>query len=115
MKIPVYKSLDKTSSLFGIRGSYLYVMIGGVLIAVVVGFGIIGSVLGSVFGTVATLIIGAVAYFIVMMLQSKYSERQLTKRIQSSQLPDYVLLQTGCLARPLRGLKYEDLRKTQKE
>ena len=95
MKLPVYKSLDKKSSLFGIQGSYLYLIVGGFVIAVVLGFGVVGSAVGNSFiGTGATLLFAAIVYFIVITIQGSYSERELTRKITSFKLPDYMLVRS---------------------
>lgn len=111
MNLPFYKSLDKTSSLFGIKGSYLYIMIAGILVAVVLGFGIIGAVAGSLIGTLATLAIGALSYLAVMMLQGKYSERVLRKKLVSFSLPDFMVFQPKDICRQARKQRFEDLYK----
>ncbi len=111
MKLPVYKSLDKTSSLFGIKGSYLYIMIIGIIIAVVVGFGIIGSAAGSIFGTVAALGLGALFYLVVMMIQGKYSERKLLAKLFTFSLPDFIVMQPGRVSRAASLVKFEDIKK----
>lgn len=110
MKVKMYKSLDKTSSLFGIRGSYLYIMMAGIVVAVVLGFGIVGGMFGSIIGTLATLAFGAVAYFIVMMLQARFSERSLQKKISSFSFPDYIILKPGNLAKDARRMDYGALK-----
>lgn len=97
MKIPVYKSLDKTSSLFGIQGTYLYFVVGGFVLAAILGFGVVGGMIAgsSIIGTLATAVLGAVAYFIVMTVQGNFTERELKRKLTSLKMPDFMVLRSS--------------------
>lgn len=89
MHFQVYKSLDKPSSLFGLKGSYLTICIAGVGIGVVPA-GIVGSLTNGFFGFIIFIGFAAAAYFATLRFQSKFSERERTKWLACRNLPDYI-------------------------
>ena len=97
MRYVVFKSLDKSSSLFGIQGSYLYWVLGALGVDLVLSL-IAGGLTHSFVGYVVFLALGAVIYFATLMIQTKYSERERTKWLCSHRLPRYVLV----APRPMR-------------
>ena len=91
MKYTVYKSLDKPSSLFGLKGSYfMYALAGagaGAVIAV-----LFGALTNGLLGMLLFIGLLAADYAIVMGIQTKYSERERTKWFCSHKLPDFICL-----------------------
>lgn len=82
----VYRSLDRSASVFGIHGRYLVVMAVGAGLALVVGVAV-GSVLGMIPGAGVTLLAGLAAYIATVTVQSKIDERDLVKVIARGSLP----------------------------
>lgn len=89
MRYAVYKSLDKTNSLFGIKGTYQRYAIYGLGASVVLGF-VIGSTINSLIGTILGIAGVGVTYAVVLSIQSKFSERERTRWFCSRRLPDYI-------------------------
>lgn len=89
MRYVVFKSLDKSSSLFGIQGSYLYWALAALGVDLALSF-IAGSLTNSFVGFVMFVALGAVVYFATLMVQTKLSERERTKWLCSHRLPDFV-------------------------
>ena len=71
---PVFRCLDKPSSFFGIRGRFGLVAGLGFFVSLVVGF-FVGFVTYSLLGFVAFFFSVAVAYLVVMFIQSRYTDR----------------------------------------
>lgn len=91
MKYIVYKALDKPSSLFGLKGSYLYYAIVGVVVAAIIA-AIIGKATNGLVGMILFIAFIAVVYVIVLRIQAKFSERERTKWFCSHKLPQYIVL-----------------------
>lgn len=89
MKYIVYKSLDKPSSLFGIKGSYLYYTIGGLAVDAVVAF-VLGQVTNGLVGMIVFIVLMVVTYVAVLRIQSRFSERERTRWFCSHRLPQYI-------------------------
>ena len=93
----VYKSLDKSNSLFGLKGSYqLYALVGvlcGILISA-----ILSAVIGGLFATLLAVGLGALAYFLVLRLQARFSERERTRWLCSHKLPDAIVVRPWSFA-----------------
>lgn len=92
MRYVVFKSLDKSSSLFGIQGSYLYWVLAALGVDLAISF-VIGSLTNSFVGFVLFVGLGAVIYFATLMVQTKLSERERTKWLCSHRLPDFIHVQ----------------------
>lgn len=89
MRCRVYRSLDAPSSLFGMKGSYLVGFVAG-LGAVLMLSVLAGSLTSSIVGTML-FIAGSVGdYMAVILLQSRYSEKELRKYISSLRLPRFI-------------------------
>lgn len=98
MRRKVYKSLDKPSSLFGIKGSYLSWVLAGAGVALV--FALMVNTITN--GLVAILVFLALivgVYLWVISFQSKYSERTRDKLFTARDLPDIILLQPRSLSK----------------
>ena len=106
MLYKVYRSLDKTNSLFGIKGTYqryaIFGIAGGVILALVV-----GSMTNGLFGTLTAIGVGAGVYVAILSIQSKFSERERTKWFCSHKLPDCIYVPPRPLRRycRIRGVK----------
>lgn len=90
MRRKIYKSLDKPSSLFGIRGSYLLWVIVGLFAALMLAL-MVGMITNSLVGFVSFLVGGIVVYLFVIRFQSRFSERERDKWMSSRNLPDVIV------------------------
>lgn len=88
MYYKVFKALDKPSSLFGLRGSYLYYCVGGIAVAAVIAL-LIGMVV-KIIGWIIFFALAAAAYFLTLQLQAKFSEKERTKWFCSHRLPSCI-------------------------
>lgn len=89
MYYKVFKALDKPSSLFGLRGSYLYYCIGGIVLAAIVAL-LIASAGIKILSWLIFFVLAAVAYFVTLQIQAKLSEKERTKWFCSHRLPTCV-------------------------
>lgn len=92
MKHKVWRSLDRPSSFFGIRGRFMRVLLG------LGGAGAVAALAaGSVFGGLAGMLVLALslagAYMAVTSLQGKMSDRGLSRRLASRRIPPSVRIQ----------------------
>jgi hypothetical protein len=91
MRCKVYRSLDRPSSFFGIRGRFmvwLLLMAGaGLLLAFPV-----GVALSGIAGFAVFFICVAAAYLWVVSIQEKSSDREFSMRILSRRYPRYYRL-----------------------
>lgn len=110
MRRKIYKSLDKPSSIFGIKGSYLTWVMAGAGVAFVVAM-LVGNITNGLVGTLLFLALMVGVYLWVISFQSKYSERTRDKLFTSRVLPDVILLQP----RPLRKQRAYTLKSAEKE
>ena len=78
MKRRVYRSLDRPATVFGIRGRFLWVMVLGGALALIVGM-VVGGVTSMILGFGAGLLAAVVAYFVTVSLQSKFDEKDIWK------------------------------------
>ena len=78
MKRRVYRSLDRPATVFGIRGRFLWVMVLGGALALIVGM-VVGGVTSMILGFGAGLLAAVVAYFVTVSLQSKIDEKDSWK------------------------------------
>lgn len=90
MKVPVFRALDRSNKLLGIKGSYLVYALLGVAVALVLGL-IIGAVLDSgLLGIVSFLGLSALMYVYLISFQSKHDEKERDQMIDSLFLPDNI-------------------------
>lgn len=97
MLYKVYRSLDKTNSLFGIKGTYQRYAIFGIAGAVILGL-VVGMMTNGMFGTLAAIGGAVGVYVAVLSVQSKFSERERAKWFCAHKLPD-------CITVPPRPLR----------
>lgn len=82
MKCTLYRSLDRPSAFFGIRGRFITwygFILGGILFVAA----FVGSFTGSFFGFLTFFGGAAAGYGFILSLQSKYSDRMLSMKFNS--------------------------------
>ena len=87
----VYRVLDRSFSLFGLQGRYVYVFLASLGVGALLSF-IVGTAAGTIIGSAMFVLIAIVMYFCAMMLQSFYSERDIEKFIGSRRLKDFIVV-----------------------
>lgn len=92
MRLKVYKSLDESSSTFGLKGSYFKIALGGAVAALAVAV-MVGKALNGLVGLVVFLVLVLAVYFGVLAFQAKYSERERKKWMCVRKLPDFVAVE----------------------
>ena len=92
MKCKVYRSLDNTSSLLGMKGMYLvwFIVALGVSIFLSV---VLGALTSSILGTMLFLMLALLSYFLVLWVQSMYSVKDLQRLFCSLRLHRHVMVQ----------------------
>ena len=86
MKRRVYRSLDRPATVFGIRGRFLWVMVLGGALALIVGM-VVGGVTSMILGFGAGILAGVGAYLMTLSLQSRIDEKDLFKMIIKRSYP----------------------------
>jgi len=86
MKRKVYRSLDRPATVFGIRGRFLYVMILGGALALIVGLAV-GRAGSMILGVGAGLLAALAAYLLTLSLQSRIDEKDIFKVIIKRSYP----------------------------
>lgn len=89
MQYRVYKSLDKPSVTLGLKGSYLLFFVVGGIAGAFLGV-MIGSILGSLMGFIVFVLIGGGSYLGTLAFQSKFSEKERFKWMNSWKNPDFI-------------------------
>lgn len=91
MKTRVYRSLDATPSLFGLKGSY---MLWFVPVLAAVGFFsvLVGSLTSSIIGTLLFLAGGVMSYFVVLTIQGRYTEKDLRKFLVALRMHSWIMV-----------------------
>lgn len=89
MKCPLYRSLDRPSAFFGIRGRFKtwfgIGLSGGLFLALFVGTSSQGF-----YGFLALFVYAGIEYGIIMALQDRFSDRQLTLRMNSRRYVKFI-------------------------
>ena len=98
MRRKIYKSLDKPSSLFGIRGSYITWVIAGAGVALVLAL-LVNTITNGLIAILVFLALMVGVYLWVISFQSEYSERTRDKLFTARDLPDIILLQPRPLSK----------------
>jgi len=80
MRRKVYRSLDQATSVFGIRGRFLWGMAFGGALAFIIGT-VTASLTSTIVGAGAGLVLVLATYFAVLVLQSRLDERDIWKII----------------------------------
>jgi hypothetical protein len=101
MKYRVWRSLDRPSSFFGIRGKFAYIFLGiaaaGALLAFVVG-GATNSLVGML--AFAGACVGD--YLLVISIQGKMSDRTLARYLASRRTPLFLKMQPRSISSYLK-------------
>ena len=94
MRCPVYRSLDKPSAFFGIRGRFTSWMLGIVVVLLFLAL-IVGALTRAIVGIVIFVAGVAAAYAYILNLQGKSSDRAFTMKLNSRRYPRYVRTPAG--------------------
>lgn len=87
MKFRVYKSLDRSTQIFGIRGRYLFIMAVGAAISIMLGIAA-GSITSGLVGLLCALVLGFSCAMGILILQAYLSEKELSIKISMMRCPD---------------------------
>lgn len=102
MKCRVYRSLDKSQSLFGLKGRFITrfgIIMGGVLFLAIV----LGSIFGSFMAFVSILVGAVLDYLYIISIQGKSSERDFFLRGSAKKLPHFYYTPPGPLNQAWKG------------
>lgn len=102
MRCPVYRSLDKPSAFFGIRGRFTTWMVGFLVADLVVAV-VVAIVTVSMFGFLVFVAGAVAAYLYIMSLQAKGSDRAFSMKMNSKKYPQYVRTPAGAFRHIWRG------------
>ena len=91
MRCRVYRSLDKPSSFFGLRGRFVLWCAGGIGVSLALGL-VVGLLTVSLFGMITCFAGAAASYLFVTSLQGKMSDREFSKKLLAGKYPEYVHL-----------------------
>ena len=80
MRRRVYRSLDQATTVFGIRGRFLWGMVLGGALAAIVGM-VTSKVTGLVIGVGAAIAMALASFFLILVLQSRIDEKDLVRMI----------------------------------
>jgi len=89
MRYRVYRTIDKSPSLFGIEGSFF------IIVGIFMGMGVLlaftlGSLLGKMGGWVIFFLMSGAGYGITMLVQSKFSEKAFKRFVRKFFLPGFL-------------------------
>lgn len=91
MNLKIYRSLDRPSAFFGIRGRYQSITLYTLALDLVLSFAL-GRCTNGLIGTLAFISLGAVVYLGVIYIQGTYSDRALFRYFSARRLPKYIKL-----------------------
>lgn len=91
MRRKIYKSLDKPSSLFGLKGSYLTWALIGLGGALCLAF-MVTAITSGLIGIIIFVFAGIAVYLYVIGYQSRYTERERDKKLSARSLPDVIVV-----------------------
>lgn len=86
MRYPVYRSLDRPSAFFGIRGRFIRIMVAALAAGLMLSF-IVGRYAGKTVSLILFLACGFAAYMAVQSIQGKMSERAFARRLPEMRQP----------------------------
>lgn len=86
MKRKVYRSLDRSASVFGIHGKFLLVAAVGGGVALIGGLAA-GAAFGMLWGGAAGLLLAGGAYLFTLALQTRVSEKDFLKALARRAYP----------------------------
>lgn len=91
MTLQVFRSIDRPSAFFGIRGRYLSITAYAMVLDLVLAF-FFGRATNSLLGVLVFLALAAVIYLGIIYIQGIMSDRALFRRICARRLPGYIHL-----------------------
>lgn len=89
MRYRIWRSLDKSASFFGIKGSYMipFLLLAAIsLIAAV----LVGKALGTLFGMLAFAVAAGTAYITILSLQGKMSDKTFSRSLNKGRYPKFI-------------------------
>lgn len=90
--VRVFKSLDKKNSFLGLKGDYFRIMC--IALACCLGVAILlAPFVGDFLAVAIFLVLGIIAWAVVMRLQGNYSERELKRILSCRNLPQVIEVQ----------------------
>lgn len=89
MRYKVWRSLDRPSSFFGVKGKFAYVFLGLAGAGAMLSF-VIGGMMGSLVGMIAFALCCVGAYMGVISLQGKMTDRGLSRFLASRKTPRFI-------------------------
>ena len=95
MRCRVYRSLDSPSSLFGMKGLFMVGFIALAGASAVLSF-VIGAATSGILGTLLFIAGGVGSYLAVMLVQGRFTEKELRMYLASLRIPG------GILVKPIR-------------
>ena len=102
MRRALYRSLDKPSAFFGIRGRFTTWL--GLFLGVALLFGfVVGMMTASIVGIVVFLGAAVTGYMLVLSVQGRMSDRGFAIRSQSRRYARFVRVAPGAFRREWRG------------
>lgn len=91
MKVKVYRNLDRPFTLFGIKGSFIGVMMAIAVIALIVASAVGSATSGFVgLGLFAVLLFAG--YFTVSIIQEKHSGNEIGRLFSGARLPKFIVI-----------------------
>lgn len=107
MEYKVYKSLDKPSAFFGIRGRFSIWMAMGLAVDLFISF-VVGTVIVGMLGVVVFVALALVIYMYILSVQGRLTPRQLTKKMDSRKFVSCIRLKPVSVYSMLSGKDYID-------
>lgn len=89
MRRRVYRSIDKSNSIFGIRGKYITYALKGIGLSLLLSL-VFATMTNGILGIMLFLLCTAFVYAGILYVQSRYSERELDRMLSSKEMPDYI-------------------------
>lgn len=103
MQLRVYRSLDRPSAFFGIRGRYQSLVLYALVADLVVSF-FAGQWTNGLIGVLVFVAVGAVIYLGAIYVQGMYSDRTLFRLLSSRRLPGYIRVRPRRVSSMLKNL-----------
>ena len=103
MKYRVWRSLDRPSSFFGVRGKFAYIFLALAAAGGMLSF-VIGGATNSLVGMIAFACACVGDYMLVISLQGKMSERSLARYLASRRTPKFLKMSARSIRSSLKSL-----------
>ncbi len=91
MKVRIYRNLDRSFDMFGIKGNFIP-MAGVMLLAIILLSIIIGSIAGTFFGLASAFILIVSGYLFMIEFQHRFGSKNLRRKLISYGLPHYIII-----------------------